>query len=158
SRMPYPYGTHIAVVEVKPETGEFEFLRYVTVDDCGNMINPLLVEGQIVGGVAQGLGQALLEEVVYDDDGQLGTGTLMDYAVPRASHMPRLELDRTVTPTPLNPLGVKGVGEAGTVGAPPAVVNAVVDALAPFGIDNIDMPLTPPRIWAAIQGTRGGHA
>jgi aerobic carbon-monoxide dehydrogenase large subunit len=150
-RMPYPFGTHVAVVEVKPDTGEVEFLRYVSVDDCGNMINPLLVDGQVVGGVAQGLGQALYEGVVYDEGGQLASGTLMDYAVPRASHMPNIERDHTVTPTPLNPLGVKGVGEAGTVGSPPAIVNAIVDALAPFGVTNIDMPVTPPKIWAAIQ-------
>lgn len=150
-RMAFPFGTHIAVVEVKPETGEIEFLKYVTVDDCGNVINPLLVEGQVMGGVAQGLGQALLEEVFYDDSGQLATGTLMDYAVPRAVHMPAMSLGRQITPTPLNPMGVKGVGEAGTVGSPPAMVNAVVDALSPFGVTNIDMPLTAPKIWAAIR-------
>jgi len=153
-RMAYPFGTHIAVVEVKPDTGEIEFLKYVTVDDCGNIINPLLVEGQVIGGVAQGLGQALLEEIFYDEDGQLATGTLMDYAVPRAIHMPAMDLGRQITPTPLNPLGVKGVGEAGTVGSPPAIVNAVVDALSPFGVTNIDMPLTAPKVWAAIHGSR----
>ena len=153
-RMAYPFGTHIAVVEVKPHTGAVEFLRYVCVDDCGNLINPLLVDGQVVGGVAQGLGQALYEGVVYDDAGQLASGTLMDYAIPRASHMPAMTREHTITPTPLNPLGVKGVGEAGTVGSPPAILNAIVDALAPFGVTNIDMPATPPKIWQAIQAAK----
>jgi carbon-monoxide dehydrogenase large subunit len=151
--MVYPFGTHVAVVEVNPETGDVQFLRYVAVDDCGNIINPLLVDGQVLGGVAQGLGQALLEEIVYDESGQLATGTLMDYAVPRASTMPKIELDHTVTPTPHNPLGVKGVGEAGTAASPPAVVNAIIDALVPFGVTNIDMPLTAPKIWDAIQAS-----
>jgi aerobic carbon-monoxide dehydrogenase large subunit len=149
--MSFPFGTHVAVVEVSPETGDIRILRYVAVDDCGNVINPMLVEGQVHGGIAQGLGQALLEQVVYDENGQLHTGTLMEYAVPRADTMPALELDHTVTPSPLNPLGVKGVGEAGTTAAPAAVANAVIDALVPFGVTDIDMPLTPPRVWAAIQ-------
>ncbi len=150
----YPFGTHIAVIEVDVETGEVTFLRYVAVDDCGTVINPLLVEGQVQGGVAQGFGQALSEAIRYDESGQPTTSTLMDYAVPRASTMPTLELDHTTTPTPHNPLGAKGVGEAGTTAAPAAVVNAVIDALVPFGITNIDMPLTPPRVWAAIQAAR----
>ncbi|MEA2626255.1 MAG: aerobic carbon-monoxide dehydrogenase large subunit [Candidatus Binatota bacterium] len=147
----YPFGTHIAVFEVDPETGRIQWRRYVAVDDCGNVINPMLVEGQVHGGIAQGLAQALYEGVVYDENGQLVTGTLMDYAVPRAHMIPHLELDSTVTPTPVNPLGVKGVGEAGTIGSTPAVVNAMLDALAPLGVKSIDMPLWPEKVWRAIQ-------
>jgi carbon-monoxide dehydrogenase large subunit len=147
----FPFGTHLAVVEVDPETGDVEFERYVAVDDCGVQINPTLVEGQIVGGIAQGVGQALTEGVAYDDSGTLITGTLQDYAVPKAHHVPEIETDSTVTPSPNNPLGVKGVGESGTTGAPPAIVNAVVDALRPFGVDNLDMPLTSESIWRAVQ-------
>jgi carbon-monoxide dehydrogenase large subunit len=154
----FPFGTHIAVVEVDAETGDIQFRRYVAVDDCGNIINPMLVEGQVHGGIAQGLAQALYEEVVYDENGQLLSGSLMDYAVPKAAMMPWMELENTVTPTPVNPLGVKGVGEAGTIGSTPAVVNAVIDALAPFGVKNIDMPLRPERIWRAIQEAKGGQA
>ncbi|HEY8693037.1 MAG TPA: xanthine dehydrogenase family protein molybdopterin-binding subunit [Chloroflexota bacterium] len=147
----YPFGTHIAVVEVDPESGDIHFLRYVGVDDAGTILNPLLVEGQVHGGFAQGLGAVLLEEVVYDDSGQLLSGTLMDYAAPRAQHVPTIQLDHTVTPSPTNELGAKGVGEAGTVAAPPAIVNAVLDALAPLGVTDLDIPLTPPKVWAAIQ-------
>jgi carbon-monoxide dehydrogenase large subunit len=124
------------------------------VDDCGTVLNPLLVAGQVMGGIAQAIGQTLLEQVVYTPDGQLQTGSLGDYALPRAADMPALDdlvLGHTVTPSPLNPLGVKGVGEAGTVGAPPAIANAVVDALAPLGIAHIDMPFTPEKIWRAIN-------
>jgi carbon-monoxide dehydrogenase large subunit len=153
----FPFGTHVAVVEVDPETGDVQFRRYVAVDDCGNVINPMLVEGQVHGGIAQGVAQALYEEVVYDENGQLLSGSLMDYAVPKAAMMPLMELDRTVTPTPVNPLGVKGVGEAGTIGSTPAVVNAVLDALAPFGVKHIDMPLRPEKIWRAIQEAKGGQ-
>jgi carbon-monoxide dehydrogenase large subunit len=148
----FPFGTHIAVVEVDRETGDIEFLRYVAVDDCGRVINPLLVDGQVHGGIVQSIGQALYEEVVYNEDGQLVTGTLMDYAVPRASHIPKnFELDRTETPSPVNPLGVKGVGEAGTIGATPAIVGAVVDALAPFGVKHLDMPIKPENVWRIIN-------
>ena len=147
----FPFGTHIAVVEIDRETGDIEFLRYVAVDDCGKVINPLLVDGQIHGGIVQSIGQALYEEVVYNEDGQLLTGTLMDYAVPRASHIPTFELDRTETPSPVNPLGVKGVGEAGTIGATPAIVGAVVDALAPFGVKHLDMPIKPENIWRVMN-------
>jgi len=147
----FPFGTHIAVVEIDRETGDIEFLRYVAVDDCGKVINPLLVDGQIHGGIVQSIGQALYEEVVYNEDGQLITGTLMDYAVPRASHIPTFELDRTETPSPVNPLGVKGVGEAGTIGATPAIVGAVVDALAPFGVKHLDMPIKPENIWRVMN-------
>jgi carbon-monoxide dehydrogenase large subunit len=151
SNFTFPFGTHIAVVEVDRETGEIKFLRYVAVDDCGKMINPLLVEGQIHGGIVQALGQALYEEVVYDEQGQLVTGTLMDYAVPKAAHAPRFELDSTETPSPVNPMGVKGVGEAGTIGATPAIVNAVVDALAPFGVRHLDMPIRPEAVWRIVN-------
>ena len=147
----FPFGTHIAVVEVDRETGDIKFLRYVAVDDCGRVINPLLVDGQVHGGIVQSIGQAMYEEVVYDEQGQLLTGTLMDYAVPRASHIPEFELDRTETPSPVNPLGVKGVGEAGTIGATPAIVNAIVDALAPFGVKHIDMPVKPEDVWRIIN-------
>jgi aerobic carbon-monoxide dehydrogenase large subunit len=143
----FPFGTHVCVVEVEPETGNVEIKKYVAVDDCGKVINPLLVDGQVQGGIAQGLGQALYEGVVYDETGQLLTGSLMDYAVPRATTLPRFQLARTETPTPVNRLGVKGIGEAGTIGSTPAVVGAVVDALAPFGVTHIDMPLTPQKIW-----------
>ena len=147
----FPFGTHICVVEIDKETGEIAIQRYVAVDDCGKVINPLLVDGQVHGGIAQGLGQALYEEVVYDENGQLITGTLMDYAVPRAHQLPRYETDRTETPTDVNPLGVKGVGEAGTIGSTPAVVNAVLDALQPFNVKHIDMPLRPEKIWREIH-------
>jgi carbon-monoxide dehydrogenase large subunit len=140
------------VTEVDRETGEIKILRYVAVDDCGKIINPLLVAGQIHGGVAQGLGQALWEQAVYDDSGQLITGELTDYAIPKASMMPFIESSHTETPSPVNPLGVKGVGEAGTIGCSPAVVNSVVDALSPFGVRHIDMPLTPEKIWKLIDG------
>jgi aerobic carbon-monoxide dehydrogenase large subunit len=147
----FPFGMHLAVVEIDRETGQVHLRRYVAVDDCGRVLNPLLVDGQRHGGIAQGVGQALLEEVVYDTAGQLVTSTLGDYSLPRAAHFPTFELDRTETPTPRNPLGVKGIGEAGTIGSTPALVNAVVDALAPFGITHLDMPTTPERIWRALH-------
>jgi carbon-monoxide dehydrogenase large subunit len=147
----FPFGTHIAVVEIDRETGDIKFQRYVAVDDCGRVINPMLVDGQVQGGIVQALGQALYEEIVYDEQGQLVTGTLMDYAVPRAKMIPWLELDRTETPTDVNPMGVKGVGEAGTIGATPAIVNAIVDALSPFGIRHIDMPVKPENVWKIIN-------
>ncbi len=154
----FPFGTHIAVVEIDRETGELHFKRYIAVDDCGNVINPMLVDGQIHGGIVQSIGQALYEEVVYDDQGQLVSGTLMDYAVPKAGMIPWLELDRTVTPSPVNPMGVKGVGEAGTIGATPAIVSAVVDALSPFGIRHIDMPIKPEALWRIIKAKSAGAA
>jgi len=147
----FPFGTHVCVVEVERATGAVHVLRYVAVDDCGRLLNPLIVEGQIHGGIAQGLAQALFEEVVYDERGQLLTGTLMDYAIPHAEQVPHYELEHTVTPTNVNPLGIKGVGEAGTIGSTPAVANAVIDALAPFGVTHIDMPLRPEKLWAAMQ-------
>ncbi len=145
-----PYGVYVAVVEVQAETGQVELRRFVGVDDVGHVINPLLLEGQLHGGIAQGVAQALWEEVVYDETGQLLSGSLMDYAAPKADLLPSFELDRTVTPTPVNPLGAKGVGEAGCVGAPQAVVNPVVDALQPFGVTHVDMPLRPEKLWRLI--------
>ncbi|HEY7097869.1 MAG TPA: xanthine dehydrogenase family protein molybdopterin-binding subunit [Terriglobales bacterium] len=150
SNFTFPFGTHIAAVEVDVETGEVKIEKYVAVDDCGNVINPLIVDGQIHGGIVQGLGQAMWEELIYNEDGQLVTGSLMDYALPRAHFFPEFTLDRTVTPSPVNPMGVKGVGEAGTIGSTPCIVNAVCDALSPLGIRHIEMPLKPERVWKAI--------
>ena len=152
----FPFGTHISIVEVEPETGEVKLLRYVAVDDCGPHINPMIVEGQVHGGIVQGIGEALTEIAVYSDDGQLVTGTLMDYAIPRASQLPQIESHFTYTPSPVNPLGVKGIGEAGTIGSAACIVAAVCDALSSFGIKHIDKPLTPSRVWAAIQQAKGG--
>lgn len=152
----YPFGAHIVVTDVDRDTGTVSVRRYVAVDDIGNIINPLLVEGQVHGGVAQGLGQALCEQAVYDENGQLVTGELTDYAIPRATMMPWIETSSTCTPSPVNPLGAKGVGEAGTIGCSPAVVNSVVDALQPLGVKHIDMPLTPEKIWRLVQA--GGAA
>jgi carbon-monoxide dehydrogenase large subunit len=152
----FPFGAHMVITEVDRETGQIEIRRYVAVDDCGKIINPLIVAGQVHGGVAQGLGQALWEEAVYDDRGQLVTGELTDYAVPRAHMMPWIESSHTETPSPVNPLGVKGVGEAGTIGCSPAVVNSVVDALSHLGVRHIDMPLTPEKIWKLVAA--GGRA
>jgi carbon-monoxide dehydrogenase large subunit len=148
----FPFGAHLVVTDVDRDTGAIAIRRYVAVDDCGKIINPLIVDGQVHGGVAQGLGQALWEQAVYDDNGQLITGEFMDYTMPRAHMMPWIESGHTVTPTPVNPLGVKGVGEAGTIGASPAVVNSVVDALSPLGVRHIDMPLTPEKIWKLVSG------
>jgi aerobic carbon-monoxide dehydrogenase large subunit len=152
----FPFGTHVAVVEVEEETGRVDLVRYAAVDDCGNQINPLIVEGQVHGGVVQGVAQALFEEAVYDDNGQLLTSTLTDYLVPSAAEMPGIDTASTVTPSPTNPMGVKGVGEAGTIASTPAVMNAVVDALAPLGITDLDMPASPQRVWNAIQHARSG--
>jgi carbon-monoxide dehydrogenase large subunit len=148
----YPFGCHISMVEVDRETGEPTLLKLVAVDDAGHLINPLIVEGQIHGGLAQGIGQAMIEEAVYNTDGQLVTGSFMDYAMPRATDFPRFELDATVTPTPVNPLGAKGVGEAGTLGSTPSIVSAVVDALSEFGVKHVDMMLRPEKLWRIIQG------
>lgn len=150
----FPFGAHVCVVEVDAETGDVRIRRYVAVDDCGNVINPLLVDGQIHGGIVQSIGQALFEEAVYDENGQLLTGELTDYAIPRAWDVPRFETARTVTPSPVNPMGIKGVGEAGTIAATPAIVNAVVDALRPLGVRDIQMPLKRERIWALFQSRR----
>ena len=140
------------MLEIDRETGEPRLLKLVAVDDAGNLINPLIVEGQIHGGLAQGIGQAMVEEAVYDEDGQLLTGSFLDYALPRATDFPRFELHATVTPTPVNPFGAKGVGEAGTLGATPCIVNAAVDALSGFGITHVDMMLRPEKLWRIIQG------
>ena len=154
----WPFGTHVAVVEVDEETGVVDLVRYVAVDDVGKKINPMIVDGQLHGGIAQGVGQALWEEAVYDDEGQLLSGSMLDYALPRASWLPNFELDETVTPSPVNPLGVKGVGEAGTIASTAAVANAVIDALSVHGIRHLDMPFTAPKVWAALQAAKGGRA
>lgn len=152
SNFVYPFGTHIAVVEVDSETGQIEVKRYIAVDDCGNIINPMIVEGQIHGGVTQGIAQALYEHAVYDENGQLLTGSLNDYAVPTAAMVPHFETHKTTTPAPGNPLGVKGIGETGTIASTPAIANAVMDALAPFGVKDLNMPFTPEKVWNAMQG------
>jgi carbon-monoxide dehydrogenase large subunit len=154
----WPFGTHIAVVEIDEQTGVVELKRYIAVDDVGMKINPMIVDGQLHGGIAQGVGQALWEGAIYSDDGQLLTGSMLDYTLPRASDFPNLELDETVTPSPVNPLGVKGVGEAGAIASTAAVANAVIDALSPLGIRHLDMPYTPQTVWRAIQGSKGGQA
>jgi carbon-monoxide dehydrogenase large subunit len=151
----FPFGAHACIVEVEPDTGKVRIVRYLAVDDVGNVINPMIVDGMVHGGIAQGVGQALWEGAVYDGSGQLVTGTMMDYALPKADALPLYETARTVTPTPVNPLGIKGAGETGTIAATPAVVNAVVDALAPLGVDHIEaMPLTPERVWKTIQAAK----
>ena len=142
----------MAIVEVDIETGQVTIKRYVAVDDVGNVVNPMIVDGQVHGGITQGAAQALWEFAAYDENGQLVTGSLMDYGVPRADQLPMFETDRTVTPSPINPYGIKGAGEAGTIAATPAVANAVIDALAPFGVDHVDIPLTPAKIWHAVHG------
>jgi carbon-monoxide dehydrogenase large subunit len=157
----FPFGAHACVVDVDAHTGKVRVVRYVAVDDCGNAINPLLIDGQVHGGIAHAIGQALYERVHYDEDGQLVTGTFVDYALPTAAELPSFETDRTVTPSPVNSLGAKGVGEAGTIAASPAVTNAVIDALRPLGVTYINMPLTPMRVWGAIAeaqaaGLQGG--
>jgi carbon-monoxide dehydrogenase large subunit len=154
----YPFGCHISMLEVDRETGEPTLLKLVAVDDAGHLINPLIVEGQIHGGLAQGIGQAMIEETVYNSDGQLVTGSFMDYALPRAIDFPRFELYSTVTPTPVNPLGAKGVGEAGTLGSTPSIVSAAVDALSEFGVTHIDMMLRPEKLWRIIHGQGLGQS
>ncbi|MDQ2896072.1 MAG: xanthine dehydrogenase family protein molybdopterin-binding subunit [Actinomycetota bacterium] len=154
----FPFGAHACIVEVDADTGKVTVVRYVAVDDCGRAINPMLIDGQIHGGVAYGIGQALYERIHYDDEGQLVTGTFVDYALPTAAELPSFELDRTETPSPVNSLGVKGVGEAGTIAASAAVTNAVLDALRPLGVEFINMPLSPMRVWEAIAEAKGGAA
>src|SRR5262249_2966521 len=151
---PFPFGAHVAVVEVDAETGEVKLLRYVAVDDVGRVINPLIVDGQVQGGIVQGVAQALWEGAVYDENGQLLTSSMTEYAVPKAADFPRIELDRTEPPTGVTPRGGRGGGERGTIASTPAVVNAVMDALAPLGIRHVDMPLTPERVWRAMQAAR----
>lgn len=150
----WPFGTHMCVVEVDTETGKVDLVQYVAVDDCGNQINPLIVEGQVHGGVVQGIAQALYEEAVYDTDGNLRTSTLAEYLVPSAADVPSIITDHTITPSPTNPLGVKGVGEAGTIGSAPAVMNAIVDALGDLGVRNVPMPASPLNVWSALQSAR----
>jgi len=154
----FPHGTHLCATEVDTETGEVRIRSYVAVDDVGTIVNPLIVEGQVHGGLAQGIAQALYEEAVYDADGNLVTSTLADYLVPTAADLPDFKTDRTVTPSTTNPLGAKGVGEAGTIASTPAVVGSVVDALRPFGVHDLRMPCTPQRVWRAIaDATEGGQ-
>ena len=152
----WPAGCHIAVVEIDEETGAVELQRYVAVDDVGTVINPTIVDGQVQGGIAQGVAQALYEEAVYDDDGNLATGSMVNYLIPSAAELPNFELERTESPSPTNPMGVKGVGETGTIASPAAVMNAVVDALSPYGISDIEMPAKPERVWRAIAEAKGG--
>ena len=152
----FPFGAHLAVVEVDPATGQIDLQQYYAVDDCGVQINPMIVEGQVHGGIVQGVGPALWEGVVYDDDGQPLTGTMLDYALPRADGLPDFHVQSTTTPSPHHPLGVKGVGEAGTIASTPTVYNAVMDALRPLGVTRIDMPLTPEKVWRAVNDARNG--
>ncbi len=150
-REAWGFGAHIALARIDRETGKPTIEKLVLVDDCGVIINPMIVEGQVHGGVAQGLGEALCEQMIFGENGEVLTGSLMSYAVPRASDMPPLILGETVTPNPFHPFGVKGVGEAGCNGAPAAVANAVLDALAPLGIEDLSMPYTAPKLWEAIR-------
>ncbi len=152
----WPFGAHACITDVDIETGKVKVVRYVAVDDCGPAINPMLIDGQVHGGIVHAIGQALYEQVVYDDEGQLVTGTFVDYALPTAAEIPSFETDRTETPSPTNSLGVKGVGEAATIACTPAVLNSVLDALRPLGIKHIDMPLTPMRMWQYIQEAQNG--
>jgi carbon-monoxide dehydrogenase large subunit len=147
----FPFGAHACVVDVELDTGKVKVVRYVAVDDCGPAINPMLIDGQVHGGIAHAIGQALYEHIEYDEEGQLVTGTFVDYALPTAAEMPMFETDRTETPSPVNSLGVKGIGEAGTIAASPAVTNAVIDALRPHGVTYLNMPLTSERVWRAIE-------
>ena len=152
----WPFGTHLCVVEIDEETGHLDVLRFIAVDDCGNQINPTIVDGQVHGGVIQGLAQALFEEAIFDADGNPLTSTLADYMVPAASDVPPVTTAHTVTPSPTNPLGVKGIGEAGTIGSAAAVMNAVVDALSHLGVTDVAMPASPVRLWTAIQQAKAG--
>ena len=152
----WPNGAHCCVVEVDQDTGSVDIVRYIAVDDCGVQLNPMLVQGQVHGGVAQGIAEALFEEGIYDEEGNLATGTMTNYLVPGPPELPSFELYDTVTPSPTNAMGVKGIGEAGTIAAPPAVINAVVDALAHLGVRNIERPATPERVWRAIQEAKEG--
>jgi carbon-monoxide dehydrogenase large subunit len=152
----FPFGAHACVVDVDAETGKVDIVRYVAVDDCGPAINPMLIDGQVHGGITHAIGQALFERIHYDENGQLVTGTFVDYALPTAAEVPSFETDRTETPSSVNSLGIKGVGEAGTIAGSATVTNAVIDALRPLGVTYIDMPLTPMRVWQAIQDAQDG--
>ena len=151
SSVTFPFGAHIAVVEVDTETGKVTLERFISVDDSGRILNPVIAEGQRHGGIAQGVAQALLEEIHFDADGNPQTTNFADYLIPSAADLPSYELESMETPTPINPLGAKGIGESGTIGATPAVQNAVIDALSPFGIRHLDLPLSPERIWRALR-------
>ena len=150
----WPFGSHICAVEVDAETGNAQITKYVAVDDCGNIINPMIVDGQLHGGIVQSIGQALYEEMVYDTDGQLRSATFLDYTIPSMNEIPNIQLDRTITPSPTNELGVKGIGEAGTIAATAAIINAICDAVSPLGIKHVDMPATPDRLWNQIKEAR----
>ena len=150
----FPNGAHVAELEVDPETGTLEILNYVAIDDCGVVLNPFIVHGQVYGGILQGVGQVLTENIVYDAEGQLLSGTYMDYGMPRAGHMSMIEAHFNEVPSKTNALGVKGAGEAGSCGAPPAIVSALVDALWSLGVRHVDMPLTPERVWRAIEAAK----
>jgi carbon-monoxide dehydrogenase large subunit len=152
----FPYGAHICVTEVDTETGRVDITKYVAVDDVGEVINPLIVDGQVAGGVIQGIAEAMFEAAVYDEHGQLLTSSMTNYAVPAASDVPAVEMARTVTPSSSNEMGVKGVGETGTIASPPAVVNSVIDALSHMGVTDIQRPVTPENVWRAIQQAKGG--
>jgi len=154
----FPFGAHICVTEVDTETGKVAVRDYFGVDDCGPVINPIIVDGQLHGGLAQGIASAIYEGAIYDEDGTLTTSSMVDYMIPGAPELPNYTLERTVTPSPTNPLGVKGVGEAGTIGSPQAVINSIIDALEPFGVKHIDMPASPMRVWKAIQNAQGQQA
>jgi carbon-monoxide dehydrogenase large subunit len=154
----YPNGCHLVEVEIDPETGIVLIDRYTVVDDFGRVMNPMMLAGQVHGGIAQGVGQALLEETIYDEDGQMVTGSFMDYCMPRADNLPQIDFSYNEVPCTRNPLGVKGAGEAGAIGAPPAVINAVVDALTDYGVSHIDMPATPARIWSIVNAGRAQAA
>jgi carbon-monoxide dehydrogenase large subunit len=151
----FPSGVHVCAVEADTETGHVQVVRYVAVDDCGNVINPMIVDGQVQGGIAQGIAEALFEEAIYDEEGNLLTSSMHSYRIPSAAELPPFQTDRTVTPSSTNPMGVKGIAEAGTIAAPAAVVNAVLDALSPLGVAHIDKPATPERVWRAIAEAKG---
>ena len=154
----FPFATYVCEVEVDPETGVTEIVKFTAVDDCGNIINPMIAEGQVHGGIAQGIGQALLEGCSYNSDGQLVTGSYMDYCMPRAENVPSISVGHSNVPAKDNPLGVKGCGEVGAIGSPPAVINAVIDALSPLGVSDMTMPATPNRVWQAIQAAKAPAA
>jgi len=147
----FPFGSYICVVDIDRGTGDVKVRRFVAVDDCGNIINPMIVEGQIHGGLTQGIGPALYEEISYDDEGNISGGSFMDYYVPTALETPHWETDKTTTPSPHHPFGAKGVGESATVGAPPAIANAVVDALRHLGVTHLDIPITPEKVWQILK-------
>ena len=152
TNLTYPFGAYICVVDVDPGTAEVKVRRFIAVDDCGTQINPMIIEGQVHGGLADGVGMALMEMISFDEDGNCLAGSLMDYLIPTAMEVPDWETGHTVTPSPHHPIGAKGIGESATVGSPPAIVNAVIDALKPFGVRHADMPLTPSRVWETMQG------